>query len=100
MVKKSRFDSLQLGIIMGLVVPAVGFLVFYMSSFSKVTFSYFVEYAIQIAAISKILSLSLLPNLLVFFLYIWKNYYLTARGILMSTFIWTFAIIIVKFVAE
>lgn len=100
MVKKSRFDSLQLGVIMGLVVPAVGFLVFYMSNFSKVTFSYFVEYATQIAAISKILSLSLLPNLLVFFLYIWKNYYLTARGILMSTFIWTFTIIIVKFIAE
>jgi hypothetical protein len=85
---------------MGLLVPAVSFLVFYLWSFSKVSFTYFLEYAIQIAAVSKILSLSLLPNLLVFFLYIRKNYYYTSRGILMSTFIWTFTIIIIKFLAE
>lgn len=98
--KQSRFDSLKLGAMLGFVVPLLAFLVFYGWSFSKVSFAYFIEYAIQIAAVSKILSLSLLPNLLVFFLYIWKNYYFTARGILMSTIIWTFAIVIVKFIAE
>lgn len=100
MVKQSRFDNLKLGAIMGLVVPALAFLIFYVWSFSRVSFSYFIEYALQVAAVSKILSLSLLPNLLVFFLYIWKNYYLTSRGILMSTFFWTFTIIIIKFLAE
>lgn len=100
MVKQSRFDSLKLGTIMGLIVPALGFLIFYLWSFSKVSLSYFVQYAIQIEAVSKVLSLSLLPNLLVFFLYIRKNYYFTARGILLSTFIWTLAIVLVKFLAE
>ena len=100
MVKKNRFDDLKLGIIMGLIVPAMGFILFYLSSFTKVPFTYFVQHAIEIQTVSKILSLSLLPNLLVFFLYIWKNYYLTARGILMSTIIWTFSIVLIKFLAE
>jgi hypothetical protein len=98
--KQSRFDSLKLGAILGLVVPAIAFLVFYVLNFSKVPFSFFVKYATQIAAVSKILSLSLLPNLVVFFIYLRKDYYLTARGILMSTIIWTFAIVFIKFIAE
>jgi hypothetical protein len=85
---------------MGLVVPALAFLVFYLSNFSKVSFSFFIEHTIRIEAASKILSLSLLPNLLVFFLYIWKNYYFTARGILMSTIVWTFVIVAIKFIGE
>jgi hypothetical protein len=100
MVKKNRFDDLKLGTILGLVVPVLGFLIFYLWNFTKWPFSVFVEFVIQKAAISKVLSLSLLPNLLVFFLYIRKNYYLTARGILMSTIIWTFTIVIVKFFIE
>lgn len=100
MIKKSRFDNLRLGIILGLVFPTFGFLIFYLWSFSKVSFAYFVEYALQISAVSKLLSLSLLSNLLVFFLFILKNYYLTARGILLSTFVWTFGIVLIYFLGE
>lgn len=100
MVKQSQFDNLRLGIIMGIVVPSIAFIIFYLWNFTKVTFSFFIEYSIQRAAVSKLLSLALLPNLLVFFLYIRKNYYLTARGILMSTFIMTFIIVIIKFFVE
>jgi len=100
MVKQSRFDSLRLGAIMGFMVTAVAFFIFYLWNFSKVTFIYFIQYSIQIETVSKILSLSLLPNLLVFFLYIRKDYYLTARGILLSTILWTFGVVIIKFLAE
>lgn len=101
MPKPSRFDNLKLGTVMGLVVPATAILIVYLfTTYSKVSFVFFVEYWIQKSVMSKILSLALLPNLPVFFLYIWKNYYHTARGILMSTILWTFAIVVLKIAAE
>lgn len=100
MVKQNRFDSLKLGTILGLIVPAMGFVIFYILSFSKVPFSYYVRHSIEITVMSKILSLTLLPNLLVFFLYLRKNYYLTARGILLSTILWTAAVVVIKFLVE
>lgn len=101
MAKQSKFDNMKLGTIMGLVVPATAILIVYLfTTHSKVSFSFFLDYWIHKSVMSKILSLALLPNLPVFFLYIWKNYYFTARGILMSTILWTFAIVILKFAAE
>lgn len=99
-VKRSRFDSLKLGLMLGIVVPLVAVLIFYLWSFTKVPLSYFFKYTIQINALTKLISLCVIPNLLFFFLYLRKNYYLTSRGILMATFLWTIFAFVFKFIAE
>jgi hypothetical protein len=84
---RSRFDSIWIGLIVGIFVPALAFVMFYFSSFTKVSLHYFIEYSAQLQALPKIISLCVVPNLGVFFLFMWRNHYYSARGVIMATVI-------------
>ena len=89
----SRFNSLPLGLIMGLFLPALCMLMFYYSSFTRVPVSFFLQYAAQIRILPKIIGVCTVPNLGLFYLFTWRNHLLAARGVLMASFIIAFVIL-------
>jgi hypothetical protein len=93
---RSRFDSLWLGLIVGIMVPAIALFMFYYSSFTRVPLSYFIQYSIQINILPQVLSMCVLPNLGIFFLFMWRNHYLSARGIIFATIIAAFLVLGIK----
>jgi hypothetical protein len=95
-VQKSKFDSVILGLVIGLFVPFISVVIFYYTSFTKVPFKFFLEYSKQIDALPRLFSLGAIPNLGVFFLFLWRNHYYSARGVLMATIFLTFAMLIFK----
>ena len=94
---KSRFNSLYLGLILGVIFPIISLCGYYLVNFNEFAFSDFVKMIIARNIYVKILALCVLPNLLLFFIFIWKNYLTSARGVLMATIICAVIIIILKF---
>jgi hypothetical protein len=91
-------DSLFLGIPAGLVGPVVGVLVFYFVNFSNSEFASFFRMAAEQNLLSPLLSLCAVINLGIFFLFIRINHLHSARGIILSTFLYGIVIIGLKFV--
>lgn len=91
-------DSILLGILVGLIGPVIGVLVFYFVNFSTSNISNFFSMAAAQNLLSPLLSLCAVINLGVFFLFIKINYLQTARGIILSTFLYGLLIVGLKFV--
>jgi len=94
---KSKANNVWLGTVLGLLVPVITVLLAYKIRFSKYELDEFFEVLIQNKVLSSLLSLCVIPNLLVFLIFIWLNYLYSARGVLLSTFIVGFLIVGAKF---
>lgn len=90
---RSRFDSLTVGLTVGILIPFLSLLLFYSTSFAKVPFGFFIQHTAQIEVLPKLISLCGIPNLGLFFLFIWRNHYYSARGVIMATLILTFIVL-------
>jgi len=90
-------DSLFLGLILGIVAPSIGILIFYYSNYAAINLMDFFNMAIKEKLLSPLLSLCAVINLAVFYLFIHFENYSSARGVIMATFIYGLAIVILKF---
>lgn len=99
MEKKKKpiwLNSVFTGTIIGLILPVISIFIFYCMTQSRNSFSNFIQYAIQIKILSRVISLCAIPNLGAFFVFMWLNYMFSARGIILATFIVTFGVLILK----
>ena len=94
---KTKVNNIYLGIILGILVPAITIFLVYKIRFNQYNLEEFINTFIQRKVLSSLLSLCIIPNLLVFMIFIWLNHLYSARGVLLSTFIIGFIIVGVKF---
>jgi hypothetical protein len=94
---KSKVNNIYLGIILGIIVPVITVLLAYKIRFNQYNLEEFFNLLVQRKILSSLLSLCVIPNLLVFLIFIWLNYLYSARGVLLSTFLVGFIIVVVKF---
>lgn len=88
-------DNQIIGIIAGLLLPLlITILIYNLRYFGGRTYFDFIETLITFHSFGKLLSLSVLPNLLLFFICIWSNWLRMARGVLIATVIYGIATII------
>jgi hypothetical protein len=92
-----KFNSLLYGLVPGLVLPILFFLAFWMLKSDSSLQQFLVDFQ-RLGMLSKVLSLSAIPNLLLFFLFIWTDRNFSARGVVFSTLILAFVMLILKFV--
>ena len=83
--------------IAGLLIPLIALLVFNMTAFDNLSAVEFIQYMIQRGKLSSVISLVILPDLLVFFIFIWLNYLYSARGVLAATLFFALLVVITKF---
>jgi|SRR5690242_9430431 len=98
MLGKFKQDNLQLGLILGLIGPVAGFCIYYCILFLPGhSFGEYMEVFRQNAyLIPKVMSLSLLANGIIFFLYTQYRKDLTAKGILVATLIYALIILVLR----
>lgn len=96
-MSKKKWNSLKLGLLLGIVLPLLVMVGFYFWKFDAMDFQYFWDKLFEMNIFSKFLSVCVYPNLLLFFVFIWKNRLLSARGVLLATFILAFVVMIIKF---
>jgi len=93
-----KYNNLRIGLILGILAPLLGFMVIYGVAFRGMSLSEYVELLVYNKKLSSIISLSVIPNLLLFFIFIWLNYLYSARGVLASTLIFALVVVLTKFI--
>ena len=96
MNKKRRFDSVEVGLIPGILLPVLVLLIFWMIRYDG-DLADFLGFFQRTGMLSKLLSLAAIPNLLLFFLFIWTNRTFSARGVIFATFVVALVMLILKF---
>lgn len=96
---KSRytFNNFTLGLVLGILAPIVTMLIVYFSRFTQYIFTELIDYLINTQVFTKIVSLCVIPNLILFFVFIWLNYLYSARGVLMATIVFAIFVFVTKF---
>jgi len=96
-MERTKLNNFILGVISGLVLPLISIFIYWFCSFKFVNFiPQFFKLLVLGRLLSSILSLCLIPNLGMFFIFINKEYYKTTRGIILSTVFYGFVIVVVK----
>lgn len=94
-----KFDNLWLGTVIGVATAAVSILVFYFIKFTEISLGEYIQLLLQNRYLfAPIVSLAGIPNLVIFYLFINRDRYKTARGVILATFILVAAVIVIKFV--
>ncbi len=93
----SKIDNLKLGILLGILAPVLTMLVIYLVQFTEHNFKELIDVLISKRVFTKIVSLCVIPNLALFFLFLNKNNFKSARGVLLATIFFALFVFITKF---
>ncbi|MEN8228822.1 MAG: hypothetical protein ABFS38_11770 [Bacteroidota bacterium] len=96
MKSEKRFDNVIYGLIPGIVLPVLTLIVFWFVRFDGGYFEFLDQFQ-RYGMLSKVLSLCTIPNLLLFFLFIWSNRSFSARGVIFATLVIAFVMLVLKF---
>jgi hypothetical protein len=94
---RDKLDHFWIGVLLGLLAPSMGIIIFYYTNFPRENMKNFIEISVREKMLSPLLSLCAVINLGVFYLFIHFEKYLSARGIIFSTFAYGFLIVVLKF---
>lgn len=90
-------NKLYVGLVLGLLVPVIALFIYNQAFFDHLSPWEFLQIMITKRKISAVISLGVLPNLLVFFIFIRLNYLYSARGVLAATLVYALLAVITKF---
>ena len=90
-----RFDTLLIGLIPALILPALTLVGFWIIKSDR-GFIDFLSYFQKMNMLSKVVSLTAIPNLLLFFVFIWTKRNFSARGVIFATLLLAFIMLILK----
>ncbi len=93
-----KCNKLYIGILVGLILPLIMSFILYLSLYrGELEYVAFLSQLINMGSIGKLLSISVLPNLVVFFIAINLERLLAARGIVTSTVLYAVVVLVFKF---
>ncbi len=85
------------GLIAGLVLPSVTLVIFWMVKSELGLWNFLVRFQ-YLGMLAKVLSVATIPNLLLFFLFIWTHRNFSARGVIFATLLMAFGMLVLKLV--
>jgi hypothetical protein len=89
---------MKLGLILGLLAPVIAIAIMYVFKYNDISLTEYLNFVLRPQILAFLITLFVFPNLGLFFLFIWKNFLLSARGVLFATFIYAFIIIGLKYI--
>ena len=91
-----HLDTTVTGILSGIFVPIITFVIVYFVMSGNQTLNDYLQRLFDRNLQGHFISISVIPNLLVFFIFIWLYKMKAARGVLLSTFLWAFLILAIR----
>jgi hypothetical protein len=91
--KKDTKNTRLYGFISGIITPVLVMIGFYLYQ-NPENFSLFWQQLASVNILSKMVSLCVVPNLLVFFIFMWRNKLNSAYGVIGATFIYAIIVLI------
>ncbi|RPI44538.1 MAG: hypothetical protein EHM46_02735 [Bacteroidetes bacterium] len=96
MKTRKPYDTLPAGFIPGLLIPVAGLAIFWSARYHGGFFEFLGDFQ-RLNTLSKILSLATIPNLLLFFIFIWTDRTFSARGVIFATLVLALVMLVLKF---
>lgn len=97
--QRKKYDSLLLGTVVGIISPGLALFGFYFIRYSHISFGkFFNDILLAYHILTPVVSLCVLINLLLFFIFIWTNRNHTARGILLATILYAGFVVYQKYI--
>ena len=96
--KSLFFNKIIYGLLVGFISPVVFFLIYYIFRFEQYSFSEYIRILVESKKLVNVLSLTVLPNLGPFMLFINSNRYSSGRGVLAATIILGIVIFTLKLI--
>lgn len=87
MIKQLNIDKQWIGFVLGMIVPIITFFGIFYFGFPYKSLISFYEMILARGFFSQILSLAVIPDAVVFFLFIWRNKLDAAKGVLGATIV-------------
>lgn len=91
-----KLDKLWIGLLIGLIFPWFVFFGYYFTKFRHMGLGKFFNYLLDGNILTPVVSLCVIINLGIFFLFIKNDKYYVSRGIIFATFIYAFGVLISK----
>jgi hypothetical protein len=95
---KDKIDTIVAGILIGLILPIIVLGGFYLSTYAYLQVPDFLRKLAFAETMVKILSLCAISNMGIFFLFYYKEMDKAARGVVLSTFLYAFGVVVYKFI--
>ncbi|MFA6126029.1 MAG: hypothetical protein WC699_01885 [Bacteroidales bacterium] len=96
-MKREKFNNIWIGAAAGIILPLIALTCYYFARYSDLSLINFIKVYQNLGILTHIISLAVLPDLLLFFLFIRMNYLKSARGVLLATFLFTFVVLCIRF---
>lgn len=93
---EKRFNTIATGLIPGILLPVLSMLGFWLVKYKGGFFEFLSQFQL-LGMLPKVLSLATIPNLILFFLFIWSNRMFSARGVIFATLVIAFVMLVLKF---
>lgn len=90
-------NKFWLGFIVGLVFPAIFFMIYFLFRFKDLTISQYLHVLFQTGKIVHVISLAVFPNLIPFMFFVRSNRFKSGRGIMAVTILYALLIFAMKF---
>lgn len=75
----------------------MGAYIYYLLQFSNMSLEEYLRGIVYSGSLAAVISLSCIFNLIVFFLFLRINLNLSARGVILATFVYVLAVVLIKF---
>ena len=84
------------GLLPGIILPLITLIIIWLIQYDGGFFQFLKEFQ-QFGLLSKVVSLAAIPNLLLFFLFIWTDRTFSSRGDIFATLVLAFLMLMLKF---
>ncbi len=82
---QQKFDNLWLGTVLGVIAPLIALYAIFLFSYPGESFSSFFEIIWLQKIFTRVVSIAVVANLAIFFIFIWTNKLRSAKGVLGAT---------------
>lgn len=96
MKQDKRCNSLVCGLVPGIMVPVLALVAIWLLRHQGGFFAFLKAFQ-QHGVLARLLSLAAIPNLGIFFLFIWTNRTFSARGVIFATLAIALVMVVLKF---
>lgn len=90
--KHAFFDKTSIGIILGILIPTAAFILYYHTKFSDISFIDYITSMHRYKLLFKVMSLCVLTDLPLFYLFLHFKYMKGARGVVAACFLFAFSV--------
>ena len=87
------------GTVISLMVPVIGLAIFYFVRFTEHSIAEYVDSLVSNNLIAAVISVSLVPNILLFFFFVNRNRFKEGQGVILAMLLWGMVIVYYKFLA-